>query len=126
MTFIIASHLRFTTLPLTFGGQTYLIEEIKEKSMSSAIEVQSPVIVPQKMFNEVWLSKLSIVAKPEGICQIQATVDLARDNGDGTKELAPVSQRKYLNVPNFFAEATADEMAIMYQVVAMISNRLGL
>jgi hypothetical protein len=91
-----------------------------------SVTVPSTVTVPQKTYNEIWLSKLTVDASPDGVCHVRAIVDVACDNGDGTKTLGPASARKVVNVPNFFADASQSELAVMYQIVQMIKARASI
>ena len=91
-----------------------------------AVTLEQSITVPpaeQKEFGEVWLTAVQIIAPISGKCRIHAVVDAARTAADGTKEIFP-SARKELLVEDFFADATKEELAVMYQLVQLIKARL--
>ena len=68
-----------------------------------AIELSNPVIEPAteaKVFNEVWLSTLNIMASnPNHPVKVMATLSAARTLPDGSKELGTRTQ---VVIPDFF------------------------
>jgi hypothetical protein len=94
----------------------------------AAIELQTPVVVaaqPEKIFNEVWLSEFHVDAhQPNGKVALRAIMLPAR-TVDTHKEVSYYG-RKEVSLPDFFAVATQEELALMMGIINAIKSRAGL
>lgn len=91
-----------------------------------AVELATPVTaeaVAERTFNEVWLHTFSVVATPT-TCEIRASIVPCRTLPDGSKELL-MSGRQRVHVDNLWADATPEELQIMYGLVEAITARAG-
>jgi hypothetical protein len=91
------------------------------------INLSNPVVVPETQFNEVWLSSLQISAPdPNGKVRITATIEEARTDEHGVKELRGPKGVHKLDMKDFFASASPIELQIMVNLITAIKNRANL
>ncbi|MGA2064836.1 MAG: hypothetical protein ABSG86_07700 [Thermoguttaceae bacterium] len=93
----------------------------------SAIMLNTPATtpaVPAQTFPEIWLGELHVDARDGKTAQVLAKLVPALSNADGSKTLN-LSAAVQVNIPDFFATATADELTLMYGLVQALKARAG-
>lgn len=90
------------------------------------IPLTNPVTVPETVFDEVWMSSLNVMAgNPNKPVRVVAQIHEAATAQDGSKLLRPNSV-KTVELKDFFAVATPDELQIMGGLIMAIKARAGL
>ena len=94
-----------------------------------AINLENPVVTPtieSVTYDEVWLSRMDIQAfEANQPVRINAVLSPARTLEDGSKELNH-SNDTHVNIEDFFAVATEQELQIMGGLIMAIKTRAGL
>jgi hypothetical protein len=91
-----------------------------------AINLETPVVTPSTTsvtYGEVWLSRMDIQAfDANQPVRINAVLSPARTLADGSKELNHAADI-HINIEDFFAEASAEDISIMVSLIMKLKER---
>jgi hypothetical protein len=89
------------------------------------ISITNPIAAEAKTYDELWLTGFHVYSKPDSKCLIKGILDVVRTKEDGSKEVCPDGHILF-SFTDFFADATPEELSVMYQLVDLIKIRLKL